>query len=141
MQFVFTTPCQPASYQTTAKDFLEKYAASNNLGIAFISDHYHPAALFTIHLHDNSKNLHQLYEVSGYSNFKNKLADLCIHLIQYQPGPFSAQPVSKKSILISFCGQVVINGKSYMTETVLLLRINDTGSYKIANHILNFFLA
>lgn len=127
-------------YHQIAKDFLEKYVSSNLLGLGFIGDHYHFNALCTIHLHKNGT--HDVHELVGFSNFKNKLNELGINLIKYYSSVFTTQPLAKKSIIISFCGQVDINTRVYNIETVFVIKQNDIfGPFKITNHMLNVFIS
>lgn len=126
-----------SQYQELARDFFEKYASSNTLGIHAISHYYNNDTLISFHIHQNGVNY--LYEIIGHNNFKNKLAEIGILYIKYHSITHTAQPVGKKCVMITFYGQAELAGKNFQVESTILFRIV-SGSPRIINQILNIFL-
>lgn len=124
-------------YQELAKDFIEKFATSSALGIDFIAHYYLPGTMISLHLHHNIS--HQLFELIGYFQLKNKFAELGIQTVKYYHLSFNSQPVGKKKVIIDIVGKVEINNSHYQVSSFFLIKIVD-GFYKIIHQILNILI-
>lgn len=125
------------NYQALAKDFLEKYANSMNIGIGFIENYYNNDTPISLHIHNGQNN--QLYEIMGHTNFKNKLSEFNINVIKLFNIVFTSQPLGKNSIIITTNSQSEINGKKYSNVNTFIVRIK-SGIYKITNHLFEIFI-
>lgn len=124
-------------YKEIAKEFVERYTASNLFGISAIEYYYHPDSLISFHIHQGSSNY--LFELMGHTAFKNTLAEKNITLIKYHDLTYTAQPSANDSILITMHGKANINGTNYNILSTFVLRMNDTHG-KIINHVLEIFI-
>ena len=125
------------NYPTIAKDFLVQYSSSSTLGISCIGNYYNSDTSCSIHVHQATN--HILAEAIGHGNFKTKLEEIGITTMKYSNITYTAQPLGKQSILITYFGQVEINSKLYMFDSTIILRLS-IGTPKIANHILQIFM-
>lgn len=139
MQVQITTQLNSnANYQAIAKDFVEKYLTANLFGISNLSFYYNDNTCISIHIHQSSN--HTLYEIVGHNNYKNKLAELSINTIRYYNLICTAQPVGKKSILITTNGKAEINNRHYNIMTTFIIQLGNDQFSKITNQILEIFL-
>lgn len=135
MQITVTNP--NFSYQTLARDFIEKYANQVAHGLTHVNSFYDNNAQCSIHLHQN--NLHHLHEVIGHANWTKKLNELGIYSIKYHSLMQTPQPLGKKSILVNFHGQAEINGKNYNVTTSFIVKLF-CGLPRITNHTFDIFV-
>jgi hypothetical protein len=125
------------NYQLIAKDFFEKYANASNKNISYLSNFYHQSSLISINIYHGVHN--DLYELTGFDDFRNKLIDLKINSMKYHSMNYTSQPIGDNSILIIYMGKVEINRMNYSVITTFIIKNFNFGA-KIINHIINFFV-
>lgn len=123
------------NYQTIGRDFFEKYSTASSSSITYLENYYHPQSFNSIHVHIGTNNL---YEVIGYDNLRNKLAELKINAIKYHSTTFTCQPIGTDAIIITTAGKATINRINYSIISTFIIKNFDYGS-KIMNHMLDIF--
>lgn len=111
------------NYQAIAKDFIEKYATANTLGVACLGHYYFNDAKISLHVHHSSSN--QLHEMLGHSNFRNKLAEMGIYIIKYHTLTLTAQPLGKSKVLVNTFGKAEINNINYNIISNFVLKTTE----------------
>jgi hypothetical protein len=122
-----------STYTVTAKNFFDQYSLMLALGINCTNNFYGTPSLCSLHIHQGEN--HQLYELNGYENFRNKLNELGITTIKLVNSHTTPQPLGKKTVLLSVLGQADINQRRYNISMVFTLR-SINGTMKILNQIL-----
>lgn len=124
-------------YKDLAKDFLEKYAASNTIGISCTSHYYNSDTLISLHIHQNGTNY--LYELVGHTNFVNAITTIGIPMLKYHTIVHTSQPVGKKCVMVTFYGYAEISGRNFQVESTIIFKMV-SGSPRIINQVINIFL-
>ena len=140
---IIQMPTQPITnqpYQTLAKKFIDKYISMVGFGISNCGSCYSDISKISLHIHNNTNNCNQLYEIIGYDSFKTTLLGLAIVQIKYNNVIYTCQPVGKKSILISFYGLSDINSKYYQTLSTIIFSIDKINSCKVINQTIDIFM-
>jgi len=138
MQVQITTQINSnQNYQMIAREFMEKYAAANTLGVGCIGHYYNTNSLISVHIHHESSNI--LFEMVGHTNFKNKMTEIGIQTIKYHSLIDTVQPLGKNSILVSMYGKADINNTNCNILTTYVIRLI-AGAPKIINQTLNIFV-
>lgn len=133
-----TTQINPNhNYTALARDFFEKYGTESAFNIANTEIFYASDTCVSLHLHQFGNNT--LFELPGFTNFKNKLNELGVYNIKYMNLVPTAQPVGKNSVLLNIIGQCEIRNKIYVIDSTVVIKI-DNNSIKITNQIFNLFL-
>lgn len=127
------------NYHQIAKDFFEKYAAANNIGIEHLGNYYHPDALISINIHRGTNDNNNLHEMTGFNNFKRKIDELKMTSIKYHSMVFTTQPISVDTVLVTFSGKAEINHTNFSVVSTFIIKYSEIGS-KIMNHMLDIFV-
>jgi hypothetical protein len=125
------------NYKTIAQDFITQYSSANALGFACVGSFYNSEAICTLHIHKATE--HMLFETAGYTATKNKLAELGITVLKYSGVTFTAQPVGRHSVLITYHGQIDVNGKNYSFDSTVVVKIG-IAVPSIINQMLQIFM-
>ena len=145
MQLQVTTPLNANNnYYEIAKDFLEKFASTNLLGIAATANYYNTNAFISLHIHQGSNNY--LYEIVGHTNLQNKFGEMGVNQIKYSSMVFTCQPIGKSKLLIVANGKAEINDVSYNIMNTFVVRIVASSNHlygqssiKIINQVFEVF--
>lgn len=124
-------------YREIAKEFIDKYVNLNLPGIASIEQCYDSDSLISFHIHQGNNN--HLFELVGYTAFKNKLAEKNITLIKYHNLTYTSQPVGKNCVMITMYCKANINNINYNASSTFIIRITGTIG-KIINQVLEIFI-
>ena len=132
---LFLRISQSNNYQNIAKDFIYNYCTTAGLNIFFTSIFYTKDTLCSIHIIGSTN---QLYEVIGTDDILKKLNELGITTMKFITQNYTVQPINQNIILITFHGNVEINGRNYTIISTVLIHIESIP--KIHNHIIDIIM-
>lgn len=125
-----------ADYNAIAKDFLEKFAAYNKMGIAATHHYYNLDTPTSIRI--NIIKTWNIYETVGFKGYESKMKELGITNIVFNNLNVTTQPVGKKSVLMNIAGYMSINLKNYYFTSSIVIKLV-SGSPRILNQILDIY--
>lgn len=136
MEIEYNSPIHNYNYRQIAVNFIENYANSSQIGFLFVSSYYDANALVSIHIHRGADHL--LYEMIGPEQTKTQFNAIGINTIKYYNLTHTSQPLGKKSVFVTFHGNIDINGIQYKVISTFNLKLIH-GVPKIFNHVLEIF--
>jgi hypothetical protein len=129
---LITQPNPNHNYWNIAKDFLERYLSTNQMGLGWLDNFYDSGAYISLCIHHTGQNY--FFEMVGYHNLKNKFSELSVSSITYGNLIYLAQPLGKQNVIMMVHGPININQNICQMACTYLLEISGT-TCKITNQM------